>query len=281
MDDEVRPAPSALAIHDLSCLGRCALTVVIPALSAMGVQAVPLPTAALSAHTGFEGTVADHLDGFMAACVGHFRALNVRFDAVYSGYLANPDQAALVKDIMVWQREKKALCLVDPAMADHGKLYRGLSEDMPKAMAALCKAADIITPNLTEARLMLGLSQWGDETDEKELNAIARGLSCETAVITGIRIGEGHFNAFREKGGAFSLCPYTLAHGRWHGTGDLFASVLLGALLQGDTLAEAVRRAGDFVTEVIAVSDKAGAPEPYGVQLELALPGLLNRTSRP
>ena len=272
-----RPAPVALAVHDLSCFGRCALTVVIPALSAMGVQAVPLPTAVLSAHTGFPGAVRLPLDDFMAQTAEHFGRLGARFDAVYSGYLARPEQAALVADIIAGQKKYGAVSVVDPAMGDHGRLYSGLDGDMPRVMKDLCDAADVITPNLTEVCLMRGAPYSGREIEKEALSDLMRGFRAEHMVVTGVTCGGVCANAYRRRGeGGFWLCPYEMAGGSWHGTGDLFAAVLTGALLQGDDVAGAVGRAGDFVTGVIRFSNETHAPEACGVQLE----GMLGELTR-
>ena len=277
MGRESRPAPSVIAVHDLACVGRCALTLVIPTLAAMGVQPVPLPTAVLSAHTGFPGVAVQHLDGFMSACLAHWKALGYSADAVYSGYLANPSQADMVMEIIAWQRsEHKTLAVVDPAMADNGRLYAGLTADMPRAMKRLCDEADVITPNVTEAALMLDKPFADGPMSDDALFALLNGFSARHVVLTSAVLSDGtHANLCRERGEAgFWACPYRRVGASCHGTGDLFTSVLTGALVQGADVKSAVRRAGDFVRRVIERSMASGAEERFGVQLEAALYGL-------
>lgn len=273
-----RPAKRVIAVHDLSCVGRCALTLVIPALAAMGVQPVPLPTAVLSAHTGFPGVAVQHLDGFMAACLAHWKTLDLKADAVYSGYLANADQVRLVEEIIAWQRgEHGALAVVDPAMADNGRLYAGLPANLPGAMKRLCDQADVITPNLTEAALMLNRPYAEGPMSDEALFELLSGFEARRVVITSAVLADGvHANLCRAQGEAgFWACPYRRVGAAFHGTGDLFASVLTGALLQGSDMKDASARAGDFVRRVIETSVACGAPERDGVQLEIALKHLL------
>ena len=274
MSSRESPAKSVIAVHDLSCVGRCALTIVMPTLAAMGVQPVPLPTAILSAHTGFPGVAVQHLDGFMADCLAHWKRLNLSADAVYSGYLANPAQVALVEDIIAWQRAGHGtLAVVDPAMADNGRLYDGLSPDMPAAMKRLCDGADVITPNLTEAALMLNRPCETGPMSDEALYALLTGFSAGCVVITSAVLADGvHANLCRVRGEqGFWACPYRRVGAAFHGTGDLFTSVLTGALLRGAGIQDAVARAGDFVRRVIETSVACGVAERDGVQLEIAM----------
>ena len=152
-------APSVAAVHDMSCVGRCALTVVIPALAAMGVQPVPLPTAVLSTHTGgYKNMAVRDLTDYIPECIDHWKTLDLKLDAIYSGYLASVEQADMVRSLITWQKkENGALVIVDPVMGDEGKLYSAIPQNMPSYMKKLCDEADLITPNLTEASLMLNL----------------------------------------------------------------------------------------------------------------------------
>ena len=150
-------APSVAAVHDMSSVGRCALTVVIPALAAMGIQPIPLPTAVLSTHTGgYSGMATRDLTEYMDECIDQWKGLSLRLDAVYSGYLASVGQEETVRRLMQWQKkENDALLVVDPVMGDEGRMYSAIPADMPFYMRRLCNEADVITPNLTEAALML------------------------------------------------------------------------------------------------------------------------------
>ena len=273
-DPGILPVKSVIAVHDLSCFGRCALTLVIPTLAAMGVQPLPLPTAILSAHTGFSDVAVQRLDEFMPACLAHWKKLDISADAVYSGYLADTGQVDLVKEIIAWQRAAhSALAVVDPAMADNGRLYSGVPADMPKAMKRLCDEADVITPNVTEAALMLNESCSDGPMSDAALFALLNGFSAENVVITSAVLADGeHANVCRARGEAgFWVCPYRRVGAAYHGTGDLFTSVLTGALLRGANMKDAVRQAGGFVRRVIEASVASGADPRFGVQLEAAL----------
>ena len=275
----VTPAKSVIAVHDLACLGRAALTLVVPTLAAMGVQPIPLPTAILSAHTGFPGVAVQRLDDFMPACLDHWKGLDVRADAVYSGYLASVDQVDLVKEIIAWQKAAHpVLTVVDPAMADNGHLYTGLPQDMPTAMKRLCDGADVITPNLTEASMMLGLPYAEGPQSNEALFHLLSGFDAGEVVITSAVLEDGtHANLCRARGEAgFWACPYSRVDAAYHGTGDLFASVLTGALMRGEATKDAVALAGGFVRRVIELSAACGVAERDGIQLEIALPLLMS-----
>ena len=152
------PTPRVAAIHDLSGFGRCSLTVAIPVLSAMGVQCCPLPTAVLSTHTGgFEGYTFRDLTEEMAAAAAHWKALDLRFDAVYSGFLGSERQIGLVRQFLRDFRRPGTLAVVDPVMGDFGRVYETYTPAMCRRMADLTAEADVITPNLTEAALLLGV----------------------------------------------------------------------------------------------------------------------------
>ena len=276
-----RTAKTVAAVHDLSCLGRCALTVVIPTLAAMGVQPVPLPTAVLSTHTGgFAGMASRDLSGFIPECIEHWKQLGVRLDAVYSGYLASVGQADVVKELIDWQRrENGALAVVDPVMGDEGQMYSAIPHDMPAHMKELCDEADLITPTLTEAALMLDAPYPEGEMDHESIFRFLKGVDARCTVLTSVRLeGSRYANAYRERGEeGFWLCPYRRVPVHYPGTGDLFASVLTGALTGGEPIHAAVALASDFVRRVMEESYLTDAQPRYGVQLELALKYLIDR----
>ena len=275
-----KAAPVVAAVHDLSCVGRCALTVVLPALAVMGVQPVPLPTAVLSTHTGgFFGMAAQTLDGFMADCVAHWKALNLKLDAVYSGYLATVDQVRLVADLIDYARgTNNALAVVDPVMGDEGQLYSAIPRDMPAVMKTLCDAADLITPNLTEAALMLDAPYCEDGLTNAEIYDMLRGFNARHTVITSVTLVDGRpANVYRTRGeNGFWVCPYRRVPVHYPGTGDLFASVLTGALVKGEPLGGAVALASDYVRRVMEESSVTEGEPRYGVQLEKTLGWLAN-----
>ncbi len=270
-----KAAPVVAAVHDLSCVGRCALTVVLPTLAVMGVQPVPLPTAVLSTHTGgFSGMAAQTLDGFMAGCVAHWKALNLKIDAVYSGYLATVDQVRLVADLIGYARgTNSALAVVDPVMGDEGQLYSAIPRDMPAAMKTLCDAADLITPNLTEAALMLDAPYREDGLTNAEIYDMLCGFNARHTVITSVVLLDGRpANVYRTRDeNGFWVCPYRRVPVHYPGTGDLFASVLTGALVKGEPLRDAVALASDYVRRVMEESSETEGEPRYGVQVEKTL----------
>ena len=223
---------TVLAIHDLPGFGRAALSVIVPVLSTLGVQTVALPTAVLSTHTGGLGTPAKLANpGYGPAALEHYHRLGVKFDCIYSGYLADAAQAKLVEQAFeLWPRAFK---VVDPVLGDGGRLYSGLGADMVPAMYSLCSKADLIVPNVTEAALLLG----------DPLPGV--GYAVKTP----------------------------LQPRMFHGTGDIFAAVLVGRILRANVPQAAVQAAAAFVAECIRQTPE-GADERLGVWLEYALPKL-------
>ena len=278
MDQPYLPVKSAVVVHDLSCVGRCALTVVIPALAAMGVQPCPLPTAALSTHTGgYQGMASQDLTGFMSACVAHWKSLGLKFDAVYSGYLADARQAKVVEGLIGWQREQGLpLVVVDPVLGDEGRLYSGMPSDMPEKMRALCRMADLITPNLTEAALLTGAIYSDAPRSPAEIAAMLASLNAARAMITSVPIGNGRFaNVCAARGEpGYWQCAFEPVRAHYPGTGDLFASVITGALMRGDSAEAAMEFATRYLCRVVADSFALHTEARAGVQLERSL-GLL------
>ena len=263
--------PRALIVQDLSCLGRCSLTVALPALSSLGVQAVPLPTAALSAHTGgFGRPAAVDLTGFMKEAIAHYRSLDLRFDAVVTGYMASCEQVQIARELLAWQRQ--ALKVVDPAMADHGHLYQGLPKDLPGRLRSLCGDADLITPNWTEACLLAGAEYSDAPLSPEALRSLCSRLPAREAVVTGAPFGQGTANAVFSRG-EVTIIPYELLPAAYPGTGDLFTACLTGRLLQGMPLTGAARETTRFLSSVIALTLSAGTPAREGVLLERCLCG--------
>ena len=270
----MRPVKTAAVVHDLSGVGRCALTVVLPVLSAMGVQACPVPTAVLSTHTGgFDGIASVDLTDLMGPYLAHWRRLNMRFDAVYSGYLANCAQAEHVLSLMRWQ---KCLNVVDPVMGDEGEMYSALPREIPAEMRRLCAAADVITPNLTEAALLLDEPFSAAPRTGGEVDALLRrllALGARSVVLTSVPMEDGSMaNAWMEAGGRLRgemrFHPLPI---HYPGTGDLFASVLTGALLRGEGLQAAVRRAEGYIYRAMEITNAVGSEPRMGVQFEKTL----------
>ena len=274
--------PRVAAIHDLSGYGRNSLSVVIPILSTMGCQAVALPTAVLSTHTGgFEDYAFEDLTAFMKKAIDHWTKLDIRFHCVYSGFLGSPAQVELVSDFIGRQQVNRPLVVVDPVLADEGRLYATMDMDMVAGMKRLISKADVITPNLTEASLLLGKeykADVGEETLKEWLVSLAE-IGPETVVITSAPIsGKGKdisVVAYNRQSGHFWRAPCVYIPANYPGAGDVFTSVLTGSLLQGDSLPVALDRGVQFVTQAIRASYGFDYPRREGVLLERVL-GSLN-----
>lgn len=275
--------PKVAAVQDLSGLGRCSLSVVLPVLSVMGAQCCPLPTAVLSAHTAFpapEAAAFQGLTGAMEQTLRHWEALHTSFDAIYSGFLGSPQQIEVLRRLIQRFRRKETLVLIDPVMGDHGRVYRTYTPEMCEQMIQLAAEADLITPNLTEAALLLGepfdhipASQAGIEEWLRRLSLGGK----RSVVITGVSLapkalGAGCLDA---RSGKIRFAMARQEPGQFFGTGDLFAAVLLGSLLRGETLSESTARAVDFIQKSVARTLAAGTPMLEGVQFEPLLRELL------
>lgn len=278
----MNPIPRVMAIHDLSGVGKCSLSVALPILSAMGAEVAAMPTAILSTHTGgITGyTNRDLTDDLLPMAV-HWQSLGLTFDVVYSGWLGSTQQSDIVQAILDMPCTQGALRLIDPVMGDHGRLYSTYTPDRVLGMAALCGRADVITPNLTEAHFLLGEAYQGGITDEQAARTLCTRLAAmgpRRVVVTGIATTEGTVGAasLDARSGAFALHEMPVLPGIWHGTGDIFGAVLLGALLAGQTLGEASRLAVDFTRGCIARTYAAGTDPRFGVDFERGLPALMD-----
>ena len=284
------PPSRVAAVHDLSCFGRCALTVIIPTLSAMGLQVVPVPTALLSTHTGgFTDLHFHDLTPDMEKITDHFSRLGTSFAAIYTGFLGSADQIESVLHMidrfgsLPDESGKPPVILIDPVMGDDGELYSTYTDELVAGMKRLAARAHILTPNLTEACLLTNTPYRNTELlSAADAQAFANELlekltdGCgRLTVITGIPMADGRVaNVGKDKSGKrFSVCR-THTQPSYPGTGDLFASVLLGEYLRGASFEGAVSAAADFVGQVIAESAKIPTPVRNGVALESHL-GLL------
>lgn len=271
--------PKVAAIHDLSCFGRCALTVIIPTLSALGVQTVPLPTALLSTHTGgFENMFFADLSSEMDEISRHFSELDLKFDAIYSGFLGSEAQIERVASFIDRFADKNAPILVDPVMGDDGALYSTYTKELGEGMRHLVSKADIITPNYTEACFLTDTpyrptEKMSDsevaETALCLLEKLGR-LGAEKIAVTGFETAEKVITFGRDGDVDFKDERARLAAG-YPGTGDIFASVLLGAFLAEKDFAAATRKACDFTAKVIEYTMKFPTPHRDGVMLEPCL----------
>ena len=268
------PAPRAACIHDLSCFGRCSLTVALPVLSSMGVCAVPLPAGVFSTHTGgFTDIAIDDMTDFLPGVIRHWESIPLRFDAVYTGFLASAAQFDLVEGFL--DRFGDGLKLVDPVMGDHGRLYSTYTDDMCRRAKALASRADIITPNLTEACILADRPYPEGDIPLAEAEALVRKLSdyAPRACITGVMLNDGSYGcaAFDRLKNRFDFFAVPRLSSQMHGAGDIFASTLLGYVLQGEEFLPAVRRTMAFLQKVCAHTEKVGRPTREGMEFELFL----------
>ena len=269
----------ALAVHDISCVGRCSLTVALPVLSAAGVNTAVLPTAVLSTHTGeFTGYTNRDLSADILPIARHWQSLGLSFHAIYSGYLASAEQIGCILDVFDMFKREDTLILADPVMGDNGALYAAVSMDMAAGMKRLCAKADVIVPNLTEAAFMLGESYKEDGYDKAYIESVLRKLlriGAKSAVLTGVsfsgdRIGAAGMGV----NGDMFYFDGEKAPGMFHGAGDIFASVLLAAMLNGRALDAAAKEAVDFTRRCVKLTEEMGYERRYGAAFELALPYL-------
>ena len=268
-----------LAVHDISGVGRCSLTVALPIISAAGVECSVLPTAVLSTHTGgFTGYTCRDLTDDLLPMARHWESLGEQFDAIYMGYLASFAQMDMMREIFSLLADKDTLIAVDPVMGDNGKLYAAFDMTFPPAMLELCTHADLIKPNMTEAALLLGEEYQPGPYTKEYVEGLLRRLVQKTEarqiVLTGVYFDEERLGAATFDGTTQKIA-YIFGEnvpGLYHGTGDVFGSALVGALVRGMPLSEAVRAAVDFTVAAIQTTAKAGTDIRYGVNFEKNLP---------
>ena len=263
--------PRIAAIHDLSCFGRCSLTIALPVLSAMGCQCCPLPTALLSAHTGFPGNTFLDLTVEMGRIADHWTAMDLQFDAIYSGFLGSADQVDTVARFFDTFKKSDTAVIVDPVMGDHGTAYRTCTPELCRGMRVLAENADVITPNLTEAALLLDHPY--EEIQRTDAYEVVRRLSLggrRSVVLTGYSSESGQTGAlyFDRDSGESKAVQTPREPQDFSGTGDLFASVLAGGVARGVPLFQAAQAAADFVRDCIARTLAEGLTEQDGVDFE-------------
>ena len=267
-----------LTIQDISCLGKCSLTVALPLLSAMGVETVILPTAVLSTHTMFSGFTCKDLSDQLGPITEHWKKEDITFDAIYTGYLGTAEEIETVKEIIRTFRGPETLVFVDPAMGDNGKLYPAFDEQYAKKNATLCAVADVIVPNLTEASFMTGLpyrEEYEEDYVRRMLQALT-GLGCRTAILTGVSLEPGKTGAmgYDSSAGEYFLYQNDKIPAQYHGTGDIFSSVAVGGLLRGLSRQDAIRLAADYTARTIDVTRHNPQNPWYGVDFEATIPEL-------
>ena len=275
------PVPRAAAIHDLSGFGRSSLCVVIPILSTLGIQVCPLPTAVLSAHTMFKDPSFVDLTDDMEKIIDHWKSLDIAFDAIYSGFLGSPRQVDIVADFIGSFAREDQLVIVDPVLGDNGRTYKTMGPEMIRQMQRLIGLADVITPNFTEAAFLLDekyrqdisgaeLKDWIDRLSQK-----GPGKVVVTSVPVVARQRTSEVVAYDRDDGRFWKVDCSYIPANYPGTGDAFSSVVVGSLLQGDSLPLALDRAVHFVSMSIRATFGYRYPAMEGVLLEKVLNNLL------
>ena len=227
----------AVLINDMSCLGRCSLTAAMPIISACGIESVPLPTGIFSAHTEFEGFVKEDLTDDIGKISNHWKSLGERFDCIYSGYLASCKQAESVKRFLLDFKKSDTLYIADPVMGDNGVFYKGIDDSFISEMRFLCSLADIIVPNVTEACMLTGMeiTENYDMSFIKELLISLRNLTAARIVVTGVDFDDGQIGCavYDSLMGRANMFFTPKSEGRFPGTGDVFASALTAAVMNG------------------------------------------------
>ena len=272
-----------LTIQDISCFGQCSLTVALPIISACGVETAVLPSAVLSTHTGgFKGYTFRDLTEDMPKIREHWEKENIKFDAVYTGYLGSARQIAYVKDIVKSTLIPGGKLIVDPAMADNGALYPGFDQAFADEMKTLCAEADIILPNITEACFLTG-TEYREDYDESYINGLEdklAGLGAGAVVLTGVGYCRSYTGAAVYENGNRSYYEHRRLPKGGHGTGDVYASAFVGALMNGSTTYDAAKIAADYTVQCIE-NTQDDESHWYGVKFETAIPeliGMLDKT---
>ena len=278
-DEEKDVMKRVLTIQDISCLGKCSLTIALPVISALGVETVILPTAVLSTHTMFKNFTCKDLSDQIEPIASHWKSEDVHFDAIYTGYLGTVEQIDQVKEIFRTFRSKETLIFVDPVMADNGKLYPAFDMNYAQKNATLCAEADIIVPNITEAAFMTGM-EYREEYDAhyiKDMLLKLNDLGPQISVLTGVSLEKGKTGvmAYERKTGEFFTYQNTRIDASYHGTGDLFSSTCVGEIQKGKDWRDALRIAANYTAHTIDVTIKNPEKPWYGVDFEATIPELI------
>lgn len=259
-------------VNDITGFGRCSITVELPLISAMKIQACPLPTALLSVHTGFESHYIDDYTDRMLPYMENWQENGVEFDGICTGFLGSVEQINIVEEFISRFKKNGTKVMVDPVMGDYGKIYSSYTLDMCWEMRRLLKKADLVTPNLTEACQLLDIEypQNGNISDD-DLIKMAKALSDKgpsQVVITGLQDDKGIKNFIYERGGVVKTFIEPKIGGDRSGTGDAFAAIVAGSLVNGLSLEEAVEKAASFITKVLRYTVELDLPWNYGLPFE-------------
>ena len=268
-----------LTIQDISCFGKCSLTVALPVISAMGVETVILPTAVLSTHTMFSDFTVKDLTDQLEPITDHWKSQGITFDAIYTGYLGSAEEIDITRRIFEKFRTDNTLIFIDPVMADNGKMYPAFDMEYARLNAGLCASADIIVPNITEACFMTG-TEYKETYDEAYILTLLERLAklgAGTVVLTGVSLSEGKTGIYGldTKTGRTFLYQNDRIAASYHGTGDLFSSVSVGGIVRGLSLEESFRIAADYTAKTIETTLKNPENPWYGVDFETTLPELI------
>lgn len=267
-----------LTIQDISCIGQCSLTVALPILSACGLETCVLPSAVLSTHTaGFTGFTCRDLTEDIPAIKDHWCKEGIRFQAIYTGYLGSTQQIQYVRNIFRDTAAEGCIKVVDPAMADNGKLYPAFDMDFVEAMKGLCAEADYIVPNITESCFLTGM-EYQTEYDRAYIDCLLSGLialGCKNVILTGVSYAEGKTGVVVYEDGAYAYYEHEKLPNSCHGTGDIYASAFVGALMGGKTAYNAAKIAADYTVECIKTTAKLDN-HWYGAAFEPVLGKLID-----
>ena len=270
-----------ITVQDISCVGKCSLTVALPVISAMGVECCVLPTAVLSNHTAFSGFTFRDLTDDSPGISAQWKKEKLHFDAIYTGYLGSLHQIDLIHQLIADFGGTDTLAIIDPCMADNGQLYSGFTPDFVAAMKGLCSKADVIVPNMTEACYLLRQpykeSGYNKEYIEEMLKNLAA-LGAKKVVLKGVSFDNKKIGIAAYDSAADSVIWYfhQKMPQNFHGTGDIFASVLTGSLMGGKSLEESIKLAADFIVESIKCTLSHPDYNWYGVNFEQAIPWLVS-----
>lgn len=268
-----------VTIQDISCVGKCSLTVALPIISAMGIETAIVPTAVLSTHTQFKNFTFRDLSEDIPLIQKHWKEENFKFDGIYTGYLGSIEQICMLKDFFKTFKTNHNFIFIDPVMGDNGKLYIGFNQEFANEMAGLCKMADIIVPNLTEASAMLN-REYKEKYTQEEIKKILIDLSNlgpKKAILTGVSFKENELGVMsydKDTNKFFSYFRKKIPV-KYHGTGDIFSSTLVGAIINGNSIEEALKIAVDYVWETINDTFKTNKEDVYGVNFESKIPYLI------
>ena len=267
-----------LTIQDISCVGQCSLTVALPILSACGVETCILPSAVLSTHTaGFTGFTVRDLTEDIPAIKNHWLKEGIRFDAIYTGYLGSTQQIGYVADIFAETAAEGCVKVVDPAMADNGKLYPAFDQAYVEEMKGLCAEADFVVPNITEACFLAGV-EYRTEYDRAYIDLLLQKLTdigCKNIILTGVSYAPGRTGIVVLENGSYAYYEHELLPNSCHGTGDIYASAFVGAFVRGNSAYDAAAIAANYTMECIRYTATLDN-HWYGAAFEPVLGKLIN-----